>query len=91
MPIHKCSICIPTNVPDEMTREQKNHIASLVRSSEPILAIHQIKDFLNVPLIDAKNIALHVTSRKGYCHYCNGILVESEGNCPKCNRLNLDW
>ena len=91
MPIYKCSQCIPTNVPNEMTPEQKSYIASLVRKSEPILAMREIKEFLNLPLIDAKNIALHITSTKGYCHRCNNVLVESEGNCPKCNRLNLDW
>lgn len=55
MPIYECSKCIPTNIPDEITMEQKNHVASLVRASEPILAMKEIKEFLNLPLIDAKN------------------------------------
>ena len=91
MPIYKCSKCISTNVPDEITTEQKNHIASLVRSSEPILAMKEIKEFLNLPLVNAKNIALHITITKGKCHRCSNDLVENEGNCPKCKRLNLDW
>jgi hypothetical protein len=91
MPIYKCSKCIPTNVPDELTMEQKSYVASLVRESEPILVMHEIKDFLKLPLIDAKNIALHVTTVKGHCHRCSNSFSIFEGNCPKCNILNLDW
>jgi hypothetical protein len=91
MPIYKCSKCIPTSVPDEITIEQKSHVASLVRATEPILAMREIKEYLNLPLIEAKNIALHITTIKGKCHRCNNIFVEYEGNCPKCMILNLDW
>ena len=91
MPIYKCSKCIPTNIPVEMIDEQKSHIASLVRTSNPILALQKIKNLLDLSLADAKNIALHITHVKGLCHYCSSVLDKVEGNCLKCERLNLDW
>jgi hypothetical protein len=91
MAIFKCRKCIPTNVPDEWTLNEKNIIAALVRKSEPISAMHKMRDLKNLPLIEAKNIALHITLKKGCCHHCRTELSEFEGNCPKCERLNLDW
>lgn len=91
MPIYECSKCIPTNIPDEMTEKQKRYIAFFVRASEPILVMYKLKEYLNLPLIEAKNIALHISRNSGYCHHCGGVLEKKEGNCLKCKRLNLDW
>ena len=91
MALFNCKNCIPTNVPDELSSEEKRVIASFVRNSEPVPAIYKIRELKNLPLIEAKNIVHHITSTKGVCHYCRSKLSEFEGNCPKCERLNLDW
>lgn len=91
MAIYKCSKCIPTNVPDEMTLEQKNEVASIVRDLSATMAMQKMRELLKTDLTDVKNITLHITKEKGSCHHCKTELVEYEGNCPKCERLNLDW
>ncbi len=90
MPFFECRKCFPTNVPDDWTIEKKNEVASLVRNTNPISAIQYFRP-IGMLLTDAKAIALHITLEKGYCHQCKTNLVEYEGKCPKCKRLNLDW
>lgn len=91
MPTYQCRKCIPTNVPDEMTKEQKKAVASIVRDSKTALAMQNLRELLKMELIDAKNIVSHISRKKGHCHGCGKELIEYEGNCLKCKRLNLDW
>lgn len=90
MPVFKCRKCLPTNVSDDWTIEKKIETASLIRKTSPIFAIQYFRP-IGMNLSDAKNISLHVTQEKGFCHHCKTELVEYEGKCPKCKRLNLDW
>jgi Zn finger protein HypA/HybF involved in hydrogenase expression len=90
MPTFECRKCLPTNVPDDWTIEMKAEIASLIRNTSPISAIQYFQP-VGMNLTNAKGISLHVTRKKGLCHHCKTELVEYEGNCPKCKRLNLDW
>lgn len=91
MPIYKCSKCYPTNVPDNLSDEQKSQIAFQVRELNAIKAMQDLKNSLNLSLTDSKNIVLHITRTKGLCHHCKNALSNNEGNCLKCGRLNLDW
>jgi hypothetical protein len=90
MPTYKCRKCLPTNVPDEWTIEKKAEIADLIRKTSHLSAIQFFRP-IGMDLIDAKNISFHVTNKKGHCRGCGKELVEYEGNCTKCKRLNLDW
>ena len=90
MPVYECRKCLPTNVPDDWTFEKKAETASLIRKTSPIFATQYFRP-IGMDLGDAKNISFHVTRKRGCCHGCGKELVEYEGNCPKCKRLNLDW
>lgn len=91
MPVYECRKCIPTNIPNEMTQEQKKVVASIVRDSSTILAMQKMRELLKMDITDTKNISHHITREKGHCHRCRKELTEYEGICPKCKRLNLDW
>jgi Zn finger protein HypA/HybF involved in hydrogenase expression len=91
MPSFKCRKCYPTNVPDDWTRTKKSEIAKIVREDKFTSSILAMRTKSNLELTDAKNISLHISREKGTCHHCKTNLVEYEGNCPKCKRLNLDW
>jgi hypothetical protein len=90
MSILKCRKCLPTNVPDDWTTEKKSEVALLARKMSIVSAIHRFRP-VGMDLGDAKNIYMHITREKGFCHHCTTVLVEYEGNCPNCKRLNLDW
>jgi hypothetical protein len=90
MPVLECEKCLPTNIPDDWTKEKKAEIASLIRKTSRLFAIKYFRP-IGMDLGNAKNISLHVTSKKGSCHHCKTNLVEYKDKCPKCKRLNLDW
>lgn len=90
MSIFECRKCSPVHIPDNWTDEKKSEVASLIRNTSLVSAIQCFRP-IKMDLGDAKNIAMHVTQEKGLCHHCRTKLVEYEGRCPKCKRLNLDW
>ncbi|MEZ5427197.1 MAG: hypothetical protein R2747_13085 [Pyrinomonadaceae bacterium] len=90
MSVFECRKCFPIDVPDDWTDEKKAEVASLTRKTSPIFAIQYFRP-IGMDLRQAKGIALHVTRKKGVCHGCTTELIEYEGQCPKCKRLNLDW
>ena len=91
MPVFECRKCaLPIIIPDDWTVEKKIETANLVRKTSPIFAIQYFRP-LAMDLTEAKGIALHVTQEKRFCHHCKTELLEYEGDCPKCKRLNLDW
>ena len=89
MAIYECKNCLPTNIPDDWTIEKKSEVAKLVRKYGKIRAV-QLFCPVGMAWGDAKNISFHVTEEKRFCR-CKTELVEYEGQCPKCGRLNLDW
>ncbi len=90
MPIFECAKCSAVNVPNDWTGEKKSEIASFIRKTSPIFAVQNFHP-IEMGLKNAKSIFFHITKVKGHCHHCKTELVEFEGNCPKCKRLNLDW
>lgn len=90
MAVYECRKCLPTNVPDDWTNEKKAEVASLIRKRDSLTVIQYFRP-IGMNLSDAKGIFLHVTRQKGYCHHCKTALVEYEGKCPRCKRLNFDW
>jgi len=91
MSVFECRKCaLPISVPDDWTVEKKVETASLIRKTSLVFAIQHFRP-IGMDLTEAKGISLHVTREKGLCHHCKTELVEYEGQCPKCKRLNLDW
>jgi len=87
----ECGKCVPAiNGPDDWTSEKKAEVAALIRTKDSLLVVHYFRP-AGMDIGDAKGIFLHVTREKGFCHHCKTALVEYEGKCPKCGRLNLDW
>ena len=91
MPSFECIKCYPTNVPDDWTRTKKSEVAKMVRENEVIPSISAMRTNNNLLLTDAKSISYHISREKGFCHHCSSNLIEYEGKCPKCKKLNLDW
>ena len=91
MSVFECRKCtLPISIPEDWTVEKKVETASLIRKTSPIFAIQHFRP-IGMDLTEAKDISLHVSTEKGLCHHCKTELVEYEGQCPKCKRLNLDW
>ena len=90
MSIFECRKCLPTNVPDDWTVEKKSEGATYMRETNPLSGANRFRS-IKMTINDVKGIALHVTTEKGFCHHCKTTLIEYEGQCSKCKRLNLDW
>jgi hypothetical protein len=91
MPSFECNKCVsPITVPDNWTNEKKTEVAALIREKDSLTVIQYFRP-IGMDISEAKGIFLHVTREKDHCHHCKTNLVEYEGNCPKCKRLNLDW
>lgn len=89
MTFFECKNCLPINVPDNWTSNKKSEVANLVRKYGKLKAIEFFRP-IGMDLGDAKNVSFHITEEKGFCR-CKTKLIEYEGQCPKCKRLNLDW
>lgn len=91
MSIFECRKCaLPITIPDDWTDEKKNEVGTLIRERDSLTVIQYFRP-IGMDIGQAKGIFLHVTRKKGFCHHCKTELVEYEGKCPKCKRLNLDW
>lgn len=91
MSAFECRKCVsPINVPDNWTGEKKSEVATLIRKKDSLTVIQNFRP-IGMNISEAKGIFLHVTREKGFCHHCKTKLVEYEGKCPNCKRLNLDW
>lgn len=91
MVIYECEKCIlPIIVPDVWTDDKKTEVAAFIRKKDSLTVIQLFRP-VGMDIGKAKGIFLHVSRRKGFCHHCKAPLVEYEGKCPKCKRLNLDW
>jgi hypothetical protein len=87
-----CPKCIsPIVVSDKINNEIKEVVASTIRNSGGRFdGVEPLKN-IGIGLSEAKGIILHVTSQKGKCHHCTAELLQAEGNCTECGRLNFDW
>ena len=62
-------------------------------ASEPSFAgVEVLKRRFSWDVREAKTIFTHLTREPGTCHRCQAPLGEvTEGKCPSCSSINLDW
>ncbi len=87
-----CPKCIsPIVVSEKIDDTVKAQAAAIVRKSGSRIRATETLKKTGADLSECKGIVLHITSSKGECHHCKTKLEATEGNCPKCRRLNFDW
>jgi tRNA(Ile2) C34 agmatinyltransferase TiaS len=89
---YHCSRCGASwEIPFTPSNELRNAVRSLIRSGSRMGAIGKLKAE-GWDLVACKATVYHITDNAAKCHRCPGQLQpESDGDCPRCGALNLDW